>query len=96
MRIGVVTTTRSEYGLLRRLLAEIAQDKELELCLIVTGTHLLEEYGMTVKHIEEDGFPISVKVPVKIDTSCSSTISQTMGRYFLAFLMCLKRTKLIF
>lgn len=96
MRIGVVTTTRSEYGLLRRLLAEIAQDKELELCLIVTGTHLLEEYGMTVKHIEEDGFPISVKVPVKIDTSCSSTISETMGRYFLAFSDVFEKNKIDF
>ena len=96
MKIGVVTTTRSEYGLLKRLVKKINDDKELELCLIVTGTHLLEEYGMTVKYIEEDGFPISVKVPVEIDTSCPSAISATMGRYFLAFSEVFEKNKVDF
>lgn len=96
MKIGVVTTTRSEYGLLKRLIKKINDDKELELCLIVTGTHLLEEYGMTVKYIEEDGFPIAVKVPVEIDTSCPSAISATMGRYFLAFSEVFEKNKVDF
>ncbi len=96
MKIGVVTTTRSEYGLLKRLIGEINNDKELELCLIVTGTHLLEEYGMTVKYIEEDGFPISVRVPIDIDTSCPSAISATMGRYFLAFSEVFEKNKVDF
>lgn len=85
MRIGVVTTTRAEYGLLKMLIGKIQEDRETELCLIVTGTHLMEEYGNTVKFIEEDGFPIAAKIPVEIDTSCSAGISQTMGRYFFAF-----------
>lgn len=96
VKIGVVTTTRSEYGLLKRLIKHINNDIETDLCLIVTGTHLLEEYGMTVKYIEEDGFPISVKVPIEIDTSCSSAISTTMGRYFLAFSRVFETNKMDF
>lgn len=96
MKIGVVTTTRSEYGLLKRIIGKINNDSELELCLIVTGTHLSEEYGMTVKYIEEDGFPISVKVPVEIETSTASAISATMGRYFLAFSDVFQKNKLDF
>lgn len=85
MRIGVVTTTRAEYGLLKTLISRIQEDRETELCLIVTGTHLMEEYGNTVQFIEEDGFPIAAKIPVEMDTSSSIGISQTMGRYFFAF-----------
>lgn len=96
MKIGVVTTTRSEYGLLKRLIGEINNDKDIELCLIVSGTHLLEEYGMTVKYIEEDGFPISIRVPIDIDTSSAAAISKTMGRYFFAFSEVFEENKIDF
>lgn len=85
MKIGVVTTTRAEYGLLKSLVRNIECDPETELNLIVTGTHLMKEYGDTVKFIEEDGLPIKKKVYVDINTRDSATISKTMGCYFNAF-----------
>ncbi|MCX0414572.1 UDP-N-acetylglucosamine 2-epimerase [Clostridium perfringens] len=85
MKIGVVTATRAEYGLLKPLISKINDDKDCELVLIVTGTHLLKEYGYTIKYIEEDGFPIAEKVYLNIDTSSATGISKTMGRYFEAF-----------
>lgn len=96
MKIGVVTTTRSEYGLLKNLIRQIHEDPQTELCLIVTGTHLMEAYGMTVRYIEEDGFPISLRVPVEIDTGSATAISQTMGRYFFAFSDVFEKTALDF
>ena len=54
-KICVVTATRAEYGLLRRVINEIYQDKELELCLVVTGTHLMKKYGYTIEEIEKAG-----------------------------------------
>lgn len=83
--ICVVTTTRAEYGLLRNVIRHIDQHPELELCLIVTGTHLLAEYGETYEEIEQDGFPIAQKVAVEMTTDTPSGISQTMGRFFTAF-----------
>ena len=53
-KICVVTATRAEYGLLRRVINEIYQDKELELCLVVTGTHLMKKYGYTIEEIEKE------------------------------------------
>lgn len=85
MKIGIVTTTRAEYGLLKVLIKNIYDDPETELNLIVTGTHLIEDYGNTVKYIEEDGFPIKKKIYVDIHTENSVEISKTMGRYFEAF-----------
>ena len=85
MKIGVVTTTRAEYGLLKNLIKKIDQDSETELNLIVTGTHLIEDYGFTINYIEQDRFPITLKIPVEICSKDSASISQTMGRYFIAF-----------
>lgn len=85
MKIGVLTTTRAEYGLLKRLISRINEDTETELVLIVTGTHLYEEYGYTVKFIEDDGFPIKKRIFVDICSDDSESISLTMGRYFEKF-----------
>ena len=62
MKIGVVTTTRAEYGVLKPLIKKINEDPDTELNLIVTGTHLIDEFGYTIKYIEEDGFPITKKL----------------------------------
>lgn len=93
MKIGVITTTRAEYGLLKGFMQKVSDDPDTELCLIVTGTHLLPEYGYTVKYIEEDGFSIAERVRVEINASSSEEISKTMGRYFIAFSGVFERLK---
>jgi len=60
-KISVTTGTRSEYGILRPLLKEISKSPKLELCLIVTGTHLSKKYGLSINEIKKDGFKISYK-----------------------------------
>jgi GDP/UDP-N,N'-diacetylbacillosamine 2-epimerase (hydrolysing) len=59
VKIAIVSGTRAEYGLLRKLIRRIHADESLELQLIVTGAHLASEFGSTVKEIEEDGVPIA-------------------------------------
>ncbi len=58
-RVGVITGTRAEYGYLRPLLDTIQTDENLTLQLLVTGMHLLEDYGDSIKEIEKDGHEIS-------------------------------------
>ncbi len=53
--IGVVTTSRADYSHLLPLLRAIDADSELELYLIVSGTHLSASHGGTVTEIERDG-----------------------------------------
>ena len=84
-KICVVTATRAEYGLLRGVLRHIQNDPELELCLIVTGTHLIPEFGYTVREIEHDGFPIAEKVALEMRAGAPEDVSRTMGQAFLAF-----------
>ncbi len=54
--IAVATTSRSDYGILHPLLREIDNDKELNLHLLISGSHLSKEYGETISEIINDGF----------------------------------------
>ena len=58
-KIAVITGARSEYGILKPLLWRIATSKKLELILIVSGMHLLPQYGLTINEIKNDGFDIT-------------------------------------
>jgi GDP/UDP-N,N'-diacetylbacillosamine 2-epimerase (hydrolysing) len=62
--ILVVTGSRADYGLLKRLMKLIDSDPEMKLQIIVTGSHLSSKHGFTYKEIEEDGFQISFKVDI--------------------------------
>lgn len=84
-RIGVVTATRAEYGLLRNTIKAIIDDNELELELIVTGTHLLSEYGHTIDEIIEDGFPISKKIDIISAAGDTNDICKIMGSASMKF-----------
>ncbi len=84
-KICIVTATRAEYGVLRNTIKHIQSDQELELSLVVTGTHLSEEFGMTVNEIEEDGFLINHKVDILMNSDSPQGISKTMGIAFISF-----------
>ena len=77
-KIGIVTATRAEYGVFRNIIRLVNEDPGLELCLIVTGTHLSKEFGYTINEIEQDGFPISDKIEILLDSDTPSAISKTM------------------
>lgn len=59
--IAVVTGTRAEYGYLKPLMQAIKQDSELKLLPIITGMHLLSQFGDTYKIVKKD-FPTAKKV----------------------------------
>ena len=69
--IAVVTGSRSEYGLLKRLIRLIHQSDQLSLRLIVTGSHLSQSHGFTLSEIKADGFDIAAQVPLSIDQRTS-------------------------
>ena len=61
-KICVVTGSWSEFGLMTNLLREINKSKKLKLILLVTGMHLMNEFGNTYKEIKQGGFKISKKI----------------------------------
>ena len=78
--IAVVTGTRADYGLLRWVLAEIAERDDLELRLIVTGSHLSPAFGETWRAIADDGFSIDERVDILDDDDSALGNARAMGR----------------
>ena len=75
-KVVVLTGTRAEYGILRPLLFEL-QDK-VDLSLLVTGTHLSKDFGMTVGEIEKDGFPILERVEILKEKTTASRMAKAL------------------
>ena len=91
--ICVVTGSRAEYGLLYWLLKEIQADDDLKLQLVVTGMHLSPEFGLTYKHIEEDGFRIAAKIEMLLSSDTPVGISKSIGLGIISFAETLARIK---
>lgn len=78
-RVGVLTATRAEYGLLRWLMHDIEQDPDLELQVYVTGAHLSPEFGETWRGIDKDGFSIAARIPFPMGLSTRKELALAMG-----------------
>ena len=83
--IGILTGTRAEYGLLKPVMQKVEQDKDLNLCLIVTGMHLSEQFGYTYREIEKDGFRIDYKNDMELVSDTSYAICKSMGKELAGF-----------
>ena len=83
-KIAVVTATRAEYGLLSPVIKalRVKESDVLKIELIVTGTHLSQEYGMTVSEID-DRIDHKIGIPVKSDSELdiSSNQAETLIKF---------------
>jgi GDP/UDP-N,N'-diacetylbacillosamine 2-epimerase (hydrolysing) len=57
-----VTGIRSEYDIMSSVFKAIEEYPQLDLELIVTGAHLADSYGYTIKDIRNDGFKIADEI----------------------------------
>ena len=91
-RICVVTTTRADFGLLKWVMHEI-RAAGMELQVMVSGTHLAPEFGMTVKEIEADGLPIASRVDIQLHGDSGVVAAKSMGVAMLGVAPELQRLK---
>lgn len=85
MKICVATGSRAEYGLLKPLLNILRTDTEFVLQVLVTGSHLSPEFGLTFKQIEDDGFIIDAKVEMLLSSDTAVAITKSMGLGMISF-----------
>lgn len=84
-KVCIITGTRAEYGLLKPLIDKVYKSDVLELRLVVTGTHLSPEFGMTYQEIEKDGYTISSKIEMLLSSDTPVGITKSMGVALLGF-----------
>ena len=71
--------TRADFGLMQSTLEAIHANKSFELALIVTGMHLSDQYGATVKDVEASGLPIAARIPVEVESPTGATMAKNIG-----------------
>lgn len=78
-KVCVVTGNRAEYGLLQWLMRAIAADARLELRTVVTGAHLVPQFGLTRAEIDADGFAIDAEVPMQVAGDDGIAAAKSIG-----------------
>ena len=78
-KICVFTGSRADYGLLSWVMGELTGRQDADLQTIVTGTHLSPEFGLTVREIERDGFPVLARAEILLSADTPTAIASSMG-----------------
>jgi len=88
-KIAVVTATRAEYGLLSPVIRELrkSESNNLGVDLVVTGTHLSEQYGSTINEIKERiDHRIVISVKSESETDISSNQAEALVKFTELFM----------
>lgn len=78
-KVAVIASSRATYGYKRKIIQMLQKSPKLELQLIVTGMHLLKEYGHSIKEIEKDGNPVVAKVEMMVGGDTPSAWAKSIG-----------------
>lgn len=84
-KVFVITGSRAEYGLLQGLIKRFDDSNSFDLKIIVSGMHLLDQFGGTAKEIKKDGYKISHKVYMDLKSDSEKDISYAISKGIKGF-----------
>lgn len=85
MRIGVLTSSRADYGIYFPLLNALKEDSFFDLSIIAFGTHLSPFHGHTVDQIVNNGFEVAYHIESMLASDSANAVSTAMGLTTLKF-----------
>lgn len=92
IKIVYTTGTRAEFGLMLSILKAIEKEKEFSLDLFVTGMHLLEEFGHTIKKVKKE-FPKAKIIPATYEHDNRLSMALFVGESLLGLTKAYAKTK---
>ncbi|MBN8720448.1 MAG: UDP-N-acetylglucosamine 2-epimerase (hydrolyzing) [Sediminibacterium magnilacihabitans] len=85
IRIGVLTSSRADFGIYMPLLHLMNNDSDFSVELIVFGTHLSYLHGYTINDIKREGFTIFQQIESLIVGDSEESIADSTGLTTLKF-----------
>jgi GDP/UDP-N,N'-diacetylbacillosamine 2-epimerase (hydrolysing) len=79
-KVCYITGTRADFSLMTGTLQRAQADPRLDVVVLVTGMHLLEEFGLTVREIEASGLRICARIPVHLDGTTGAVMARALGQ----------------
>ena len=89
--ICYVSGTRADFGLMRSTLVALDAHPALSVEVLVTGTHLSADFGMTVSEIHEAGLRVGAEIPLSLSPATGATMARNIGRMVTGFVDHLER-----
>ena len=85
MRIGILTSSRADFGIYLPLLKAMKKDSFFAVDIIAFGTHLSSFHGETVNQIVQSGFEVKYQVESMLLTDSADAISTAIGLTTIKF-----------
>jgi GDP/UDP-N,N'-diacetylbacillosamine 2-epimerase (hydrolysing) len=85
MRIGILTSSRADFGIYLPLITKLAADKSFDVKIIAFGTHLSAFHGYTLNDIKAAGFSVDYTIESLLVTDSPSSIATAMGVTIIKF-----------
>lgn len=85
MKIGVLTSSRADYGIYLPLLLKLKDDSFFELEIIAFGTHMSMFHGFTITEIEQNGYNTVRKISSLLSNDDEQSISTSYGLTAIKF-----------
>ncbi|XP_060920453.1 bifunctional UDP-N-acetylglucosamine 2-epimerase/N-acetylmannosamine kinase-like isoform X2 [Labrus mixtus] len=80
LRVCVATCNRADYSKLAPIMCGIkSHPDEFELEVVVLGSHLIDDYGSTIRMIEQDDFDISSKLHTIVRGEDEAAMVESVG-----------------
>lgn len=79
MKIGILTSSRADFGIYYPLLKELSHDDFFQLEIIAFGTHLSKQFGYTLHEIENSGFMVNHRVETLPKGDTERDIAYSIG-----------------
>jgi GDP/UDP-N,N'-diacetylbacillosamine 2-epimerase (hydrolysing) len=85
MRIGILTSSRADYGIYLPLLQKMKIDSFFEMEIIAFGTHMSKSHGYTLNDIIKDGYTCIHTISSLISNDDEQSIASSYGLTVLKF-----------
>jgi|694.fasta_scaffold81809_4 GDP/UDP-N,N'-diacetylbacillosamine 2-epimerase (hydrolysing) len=85
MKIGVLTSSRADFGIYMPLLSKLKEDSFFRVEIIAFGTHLSKFHGFTISEIDFEGFSLIHKISSLISNDDEQSIATSYGLTALKF-----------
>jgi UDP-hydrolysing UDP-N-acetyl-D-glucosamine 2-epimerase len=91
-KILYISGSRADYGLMRETLFKIKKHPNLDLEIVVTGMHLMPEFGKTINEIKKDRFKIH-KINAIYEEDNKESMAKFLGKFIVILLKKIKKIK---
>ena len=78
-RVGIVTTSRADYGLLRPLIVELKKCPDFEPLIIISGAHLIGEENQHLAEVNTDKYNHICKVSIRHSSIDTHSVGSECG-----------------